>query len=186
MRIRSVLTLCALLCAAAVSGQAEMAIPTAPAEMKQWDFLVGTWKGAGTFLGMGSELPFTTAMTARRAVEGHYLLIEEKVSAVMPGATEASVVHEGLVLVSYDAAAKVFRSKAYETGGIVREAEVKPGEGGKLVETDKPSPFSGMGQARFTFGPTGPDSWETLAEQSDDGATWTKVFDCKYTRASAK
>ncbi len=185
MRMRSVIAVLCLVLAVAVTGHAEMATPGAPAELKQLDFVLGAWKGTGTFYAMGSPLPFTEDCKVRRVVDGHYLMMETKVMATMPGASEPMVLHESLGLISWDAAGKVFRIKSYASGGTIGESTATVTDG-KVVEKLKPSPFTGRGEARFTFWSTGADSWAMLGEQSDDSTTWTKVLDETYARVPAK
>ncbi len=170
----------------AAAGHAQEAPAAPPAEMKQLDFLLGSWKGTGTFYAMGAPATFTETFSAKHVVGGHYLMLESSVTlATQPGATGPKVVHEMLYLISWDASGRVFRIKHYASGGQIGVTTATVTDG-KVVEKEKQSPFTGRGEARYSYWSTGPDSWAMLAEQSEDGTTWTKVFDQTCARAAAK
>lgn len=110
-----------------------------PKEMKGCSFLVGEWKGTfkSSFSGTSSEAP--TTMRARMGLNGRFLIADHTYS-IGPG----QPMMQGMFMMTYDSAAKVWRSWWFD--GMEAQVMEMEGtiEGNKMVMTSKPITMSSM------------------------------------------
>jgi hypothetical protein len=168
----------AALFAAASSAQQ----PAGPnkAEMKKLEFLAGKWAGDATVT-VGPKDTRTVKQTedVRFKLDGTVLLLEGTGRGKLPGKDEEGVLFNALGVISYDAAAKKHKIRAYRLEGQSVDAD--------LVVTDKgfvwgfKEPKSGV-EVRYTMTLTPKDEWHEVGEYTPDGKTWTKFMEMTLTR----
>lgn len=143
--------------------------------LKKLDFLAGKWKGPATVT-MGREGKQT--LTQTEAVEyrlgGTILIVEGTGRGKVPMKDEEGILFNALAVISYDAAAKKHKIKAYRMEGTSIEADLTLTEKG-FNWGFKP-PQGGI-EVRYVMKITDKGEWNETGEFSQDGKTWTKFFD---------
>jgi len=165
------------------SGGGQMMMPTPPKEMAKLDAMVGTWKGTGTFYGMGAPIQYDSVCKASKKFMGMYLVEEETDTATMPGMSAPMVVHDEMRVTWYDAAAKTYKVAAYDETGTPSVGTAHFDGNKFIAEVDMPSMGANQ-KFRATGTPDGKDSVKILGEiSSDNFKTTTKFFEIAYKRA---
>jgi len=167
-----------VLVATASSAQQPPAGPN-KAEMKKLDFLAGKWTGEAT-VAVGKETK-TIKQTedVQFKLDGTVLLVEGTGRGKLPGKDEEGVIFNALGVISYDAAAKKHKIKAYRMEGQSVDAD--------LALTDKgfvwgfKEPQRGV-EVRYTMTINPKNEWYELGEYTLDGKTWTKFIEMTLTR----
>ena len=143
--------------------------------LKKLAFLEGKWAGEATVnLGPGREQPVKQAEDVQLKLNGTVLLIEGVGRGKLPGKDEEGVVFGALAVVSYDAAAKKYRIRAYRAEGHSVDAD--------LTVTDRgfgwgfKSPEQKV-EVRYTMTLTDGGEWHQVGEVSVDGKTWRKTME---------
>lgn len=180
MRI-SIVTLLFLCCG---TVQAEAPAPPAAQRdaMQKIAFLVGEWRGSGweEFV-PGQRSTSSGTMSTQTKLGGLVLYSERRVTATVPGRDEDVVVHEGVMLLSYDTEKQQYRIQAHIASGDAIDASGEFTERGLVWEFNFPTP-GGEVQMRVVSTATGPDGWQEIGEVSQDGATWRQVSETSYRR----
>jgi len=164
------------------AAEAPMAPAAPPAEMKQLDFLVGTWKVSGTFSGeMAGEL---SGQVTVRPIGGGFFLLRESTTEIRAQGVPDPITGEDLTVIRYDTAAKQFALDAYDSGPGFKGIGTM--DKSAFVMSFPPEPGALPGGFRVTVKPDGRNALQSTAELSDDGGkTWTTVLELKYTRVPA-
>jgi hypothetical protein len=165
--------------ASSVRAQAPVA-STAVTAMKQFDLLVGEWRGSGwSTAGTGQRVEFDLVETVAPKVGGAVLLIEGHGRA-RGGNGERVVTHEGLSLLYYDEPAARYRWNGHELSAGATDSEVKPVPGG--LEWSLHARGSTV---RFTIR-FDESKWHEVGEVSADGAAWSRFMETSLTRVIRK
>jgi hypothetical protein len=138
-------------------------------EMKKLDFLIGEWKGEGWteyVAGQRRTSPITENVQSK--LGGMVFLIEGLGKTKVPGKQEEVVVHNGMAVISYDAAAKLYRVKSFLADGRSTDAEAKFVEDGFQWAFQAPQ---GM-RIRYTVKLNEKGEWTEKGEMSEDGKSW--------------
>src|SRR5687768_13637908 len=134
----------ALLCISPVAALAQTPASGQRAEMKKLDWLVGHWKGTGWMqVGPQGRKEFTQTETIQGKLDGLVLIIEGQGKSKVDGST----VHTALAFVSYDAASKTFRWRAFTAEG--RQTDTVAMVGDNTLEWGLEIPH--RGQMRYTI-----------------------------------
>lgn len=143
------------------------------AELKKLDFLIGKWKGpADVTLGREGKQTLTQTEDVEYRLGGTILIVEGTGRGKRPMKDEEGVLFNALAVISYDAAAKKHKIKAYRMEGTSVEAELTLTEKGFKWGFKPP-----QGEVRYTMTITDKGEWNEVGEFSQDGKTWTKFFD---------
>jgi len=144
-------------------------------EMKELEWLVGSWKGNG-WMQMGPQGPreFTISEIVQSKLDGLVLVIDGQGKSKADG----SVVHTALAFVSYDERAKTFRWRAFTAEGRQTDTEAKVGA--NTVEWGVEIPP--RGRMRYTIKLNEKGEWFEVGEMTQDGQTWHKFFEMTLQR----
>jgi hypothetical protein len=138
-------------------------------EMKKLEFLVGEWRGEGwTEYVPGQRRTSPASETAQAKLGGMVMLVEGLGKTKVPGKQEEVIVHNALAIISYDAAAKLYRVKSYLMDGRSVEAEAKFVEDGFQWAFVAPQGV----RIRYTIKLSDKGEWTEKGEMSQDGQTW--------------
>jgi hypothetical protein len=168
-----------LLVLAAGAASAQPPNAAHKAEMKKLEFLAGKWRGDATISRGKESTVVKQTEDVQFKLDGTVLLVEGTGRGKLPGRDEEGVVFNALAVISYDAAEKKHRIKAYRMEGASVEAD--------LTFTDKGfawgfSPPGGKVQVRYTMTLTPRGEWHEVGEYSQDGQTWNRFFEMTLTR----
>jgi hypothetical protein len=175
--MRRSISLCAaaLLCGS-TSLAAQAALPAGP--MRQLDWLVGEWQGAGTMTrGPGQRVEGSIVERATSHAGGYAMTLSGLGKAAVPGG-DSIVVHDAFAMLWHDADAGRFRLKTFRANGHTVDADIEVGE--RRIVWGFPDPRAG--QIRFTVALTPEGRWHEVGEFSRDGATWMKFFEMTLSR----
>ena len=175
--MRPLISLCA---AALLAGAGPLAAQGAlpPGPMRQLDWLVGEWRGAGTMMrGPGQQVEGSIVERATSHAGGHALTLTGLGKAAVPG-NDSVVVHDAFAMLWHDAEAGKFRLKTFRATGHTVDADIEVGE--RRIVWGFPDPRAG--QIRFTVSLTPEGRWHEVGELSRDGATWMKFFEMTLSR----
>lgn len=166
-----------VLCAALCGAQEGFAPPPPPAELKQVAFLLGNWEGKETYTFGEMKSEGTGNHHIQMALRGRFLESHYKAKSGFMGDSE------GRLLLTYDTAAKKFRSWWYDSsdsGNMEMEGNV---EGDSLVMISKPTSIPGMGVETFraTFTKKG-DNQLTFVLALKAGDKWEPMIEASYTK----
>jgi hypothetical protein len=144
------------------------------AELKKLAFLTGKWKGPADITGREGKQTLTQTEDVEYRLGGTILIIEGTGRGKRPMKDEEGVLFNAFAVVSYDAAAKKHKIKAYRMEGTSVEAD--------LTLTAKGfnwgfKPPQGGPEVRYTMTITDKGEWNEVGEYTLDGKTWTKFFD---------
>lgn len=148
------------------------------AELKKLDFLAGKWKGPASATTREGKKELTQTEIVEYRLGGTILIVEGIGRGKLPGKDEESVQYNAFAVISYDAAAKKFKVKAYRMEGVAIEADVT------LIEKGIQwgfKPQAGI-EVRFTTKITDKGEWHEVGEYSQDGKTWTKIMEMTLTK----
>ncbi len=143
------------------------------AELKKLDFLAGKWKGPANISGREGKQTLTQTEAVEYRLGGTILIVEGTGRGKVPMKDEEGILFNAFAVISYDAAAKKHKIKAYRMEGSSVEAD--------LTLTAKGfnwgfKPQGGI-EVRYTMTITDKGEWNEVGEYSPDGKTWTKFFD---------
>ena len=175
--MRSLISLCA---AALLAGTGPLAAQGAlpPGPMRQLDWLVGEWHGAGTMTrGPGQQVEGSIVERATSHAGGYALTLSGLGKAAVPGG-DSVVVHDAFAMLWHDADSGRFHLKTFRANGHTVDADIEVGE--RRIVWGFPEPRAG--QIRFTVALTPEGRWHEIGEFSRDGATWTKFFEMTLRR----
>lgn len=164
----------------AASAVAQPPAPPNKAEMKKLDFLVGKWKGDATVM-MGPKDTKTLTQTedVQFKLNGTVLLVEGVGREKLPGKDGDAVLFNALGVISYDAAAKKHKIKAYRMEGQSVDADLTVTDKGFIWGFKEPQ--RGF-EVKYTMTLTPKGEWHEIGEYSLDGKTWTKIIEMTLTR----
>ena len=104
---------------------------------------------------------------------GTILIVEGTGRGKLPGKDEEAILFNAFAVISYDAAAKKHKIKAYRMEGTSVEANLTLTEKG-FNWGFKPQ---GSVEVRYVMTITDKGEWRETGEYSPDGKTWTKFFE---------
>ena len=181
MRCRIVVPLiraCALAAALSPCASAQPATAAQREAIKQLDYLVGQWQGAGWHeIVPGKRETFTVTETIQSKLGGLALLVEGVGKAKPAGRSEEEIVHQALAVISYDAQARRYRFLAHTAEGHYRDAEIKLVEGGWQWGFEFPG-----GGVRYTVKLTEKGEWHEAGEMAQGGKPWRQFHEMTLRR----
>jgi hypothetical protein len=153
----------------------------APAEMKQLDFLVGTWEGKGTITrGPNETSEADVVENVQMKLQGTVLLIEGRGTVPQDGGGEM-IVHDALAVISYDKENKRFVMRTYRAGGEMLEPEIEVTPNKLVWQFNEPRR---NGQIRFTISVDDKGMWQEKGEFSANGENWFPFFSMNLKKKS--
>lgn len=154
---------------------------TAAEEMKQLEFLIGTWKGKGTITrGPNDSAEADVVEKVQSKLQGTVLLIEGRGTVPQDGGEEM-IVHDAMAVVSYDKANSRFVMRTYRAGGEMLEPEIEVTPNKLVWQFDEPRRH---GKIRFSITVDEKGSWQEKGEFSPDGQNWYPFFDMNLKKTS--
>lgn len=140
--------------------------------MRRFDQWIGSWTGSGwSVSAAGTRTEFALEEQVQRKVGGTVLLLDGRGTTA-----DGTVTHDGLVVLSHDGKAGVYRWSGYEVGRAAVDAEVNLLDGG--LEWSIPA---GGATVRITIH-IDSARWHEVGEVSTDGTTWTRFMEVNLTR----
>ena len=168
-----------LVAASSASAQPPAAGPH-KAEMKKLDYLAGKWKGTAKITqGPKGEVTVTQTEDVQYRLDGVVMLVEGVGRGKLPGKDEDGVVFNALGVISYDAAAKKHKIKAYRAEGQSVDADITLTEKGFVWGFKEPT--RGV-EVKYTLTITPKGEWHEVGEYTLDGKAWTKFIEMTLTR----
>ncbi|HEY3404046.1 MAG TPA: DUF1579 family protein [Ohtaekwangia sp.] len=136
----------------------------------------GHWQGEGAMqMGPGEPKKSKVDEQITYKLDGMVLLVEG-----LGKASDGSIVHQALGVISYDQGTNEYKFKTYLRDGKSGDAWLKPtGENKFQWGLDIP----GRGKIRYSINiDTAKKTWNEIGEFSQDGTTWMKFFEMSLTK----
>jgi len=144
--------------------------------MKKLDRWIGDWSGKGwTISREGRRIEFDLSEKVQSKVGGTVLLVEGR-GAGRTATGEELVVHDGIAVVSFDAATGRYRWNGHERGFGAMDAEPVLVDGGFAWTFRVPETT-----LRFTILIDG-ETWHETGEASADGKAWSTFLETTLRR----
>jgi len=150
--------------------------PASIEAMRKLDRWIGDWSGKGwTISREGRRIEFDLSERVQSKVGGTVLLVEGRGAGRTP-AGEELVVHDGIAVVSFDAATGRYRWNGHERGFGAMDAEPVLVDGGFAWTFRVPETT-----LRFTILIDG-ETWRETGEASADGKAWSTFLETTLRR----
>jgi len=151
----------------------------AATSMKQLDWIVGRWTGAGTMAtGPGQRHNASVVETATLHAGGHVLVLQGLGKVKVEGKSEEMVVHDAFATIWHDSTG--FRMQTFRSNGEVLRPEISVADRKVVWGFQDPR----AGRIRFTVTLTEDGEWHEVGDASrDNGANWMRFFEMKLRRA---
>jgi hypothetical protein len=155
--------------AKAPDPKAAAAVMTPAEAMKKLAFLLGEWKGTGSFaFGPDRKVSFDQRETVEAKLNGALMVVEGL------GTAGGRAVHQAYGIFSYDPVRKAYNFRAYLSDGRFRDMDVfEAGEGGFSWGMTE----AGGAQIRYTMSRGAAGEWIEKGARSLDGKAWTPFFE---------
>ncbi len=166
------LTVLAVL-AVAIAAQAQVPSTEPPAQVKELDWFVGTWKGSGTMSMQGMEMAFSTEMTT--SYFGQFLMTRSTIDYGMLKVEET-------MMLGWDDAKGQYVSYCFTNMSPAPRIERGMREGNALTMVSEP--WSIMGQSMVSRGRMEKlsDTKAKFTLEFKEGETWTKASEMELTK----
>ena len=173
MRISRLALLVCVVLALGVISSAQMEMPKPAPELKQLDWMAGSWKLDGDAkpspYGPGGKMTMTEDV---RWMQGNFFLVSR--STFSGGGMGSG---SGIAVMGYDSDAKKFTYNEFNSfGEATKSMGTVDGKTWTWYGEDK------MGKGKFIMNVTSPTSYTFQYDMSKDGNTWTTVMTGKATK----
>ncbi len=167
MRVSKLIMLCGILLLFAAALSAQMPMPKPAPELKQLDWMAGSWKMVGDAkpspMGPGGKVDMTEDVQWMQG--GFFLVSHSKFSG--GGMGEGS----GISVIGYDSDAKKYTYNEFNSfGEASKSTGTVDGKTWTWYGEDK------MGKGKFIMSITSPTSYTFEYDISQDGNTWTTLM----------
>ena len=167
MRVSKLALLAAMLLSLVVLSAAQMPMPKPAPELKQLNWMAGSWKLVGDVkpgpMGPGGKMTMTEDV---RWMQGNFFLVSR--SKFSGGGMGSG---SGIAVMGYDADAKKYTYNEFNSWGeATKSTGTVDGKTWSWYGEDK------MGKGKFIMNVTSPTSYTFQYDMSKDGTQWTTVM----------
>lgn len=142
-------------------------------KMKPLGFLVGEWKGSGTYFAGDRKVEVECTERVESAAGGTCLLVIGKHYLIGPEG-QRMLIHDAAGMIRFSLADSRYKFIAQLGSGLANEFDVEVKERGLIWGFQSP----GTGATRYTMKLTEKGEWHEIGERStDDGKTWSKFLE---------